>query len=144
MICDSDTYRRNDPIRVFLVDDHPVVREGLRAILDETDIHVSGEAAELRDAADLIEEVHPDVILVDLKLGEQDGTELLRYVRERWIGIKTIVVSQYSPKLYVEQTRQAGAMGYVCKDEAADHIVRAVRTVHNGEPYYSPNASSGL
>lgn len=125
------------PIRVFLVDDHPLVRKGMTAILEtEDDIEIAGEAENVNAATEKIESARPDILLVDLQLGKNSGMELLRYVQERWVGMKTIVVSQHSPDLYGREAERAGALGYVCKDVAADQIVQAVRAVYDGGVFF--------
>ena len=136
-----DRPQRAEPIRVFLVDDHPVVRRGLAAVLeDESDIRVAGEAEGVQEAEQRIEKLRPDVLLVDLNLGHADGMQLLEYVRDRWVGMKTVVVTQHAPALYADDAREAGAMGFVCKDEAAEHVVEAVRAANRGDSYLSPRA----
>ncbi len=125
------------PIRVFLVDDHPLVRKGMVAILEnESDIQITGEAEDVDAAAAQIESARPDILLVDLKLGKSNGMDLLRHVQDRWVGMKTIVVSQHSPDLYAQEAEKAGAMGYVCKDDAATQIVQAVRAVYHGSVFF--------
>lgn len=131
------------PIRVFLVDDHDIVRQCLKDVLaKESDIRICGEAAELITAVERIDALRPDILLVDLQLGKQNGTELLCYVQERWIGMKTIVVSQHDPALVAGDTRKAGAWGYICKEEAASHVVPAIRAVYQGTRYDSPRAAA--
>ena len=126
------------PIRVLIVDDHPVVRGGLAALLNsEADIDCCGAAADLSDAADRFDDLRPDVILVDLNLGDADGLELLRYLRSEWVGARAVVVSQHPPSRHGERARAAGAMGYVCKSEPPNEIVRAVRAVYHGFSYFT-------
>jgi len=131
-----------DEIEVFVVDDHPVVREGLRAMLDsEPDIRVVGEAGSVEAAADRIEALKADMLLIDLQLGADSGVRLVRYVHERWVGLRTIVVSQHLSPRRAREAISAGAIGYVCKEEAADHIIDAVRSGYRGRRYLSPNVA---
>lgn len=126
-----------DPIRVIVVDDHPVVRRGLSALLeDEPDIECCGEAEDLLQAAETFESTRPDVVLVDLNLGDADGLDLLRYLNDWWVGARAVVVSQHPPEYRAAQARAAGAKGYVCKDEMAQKIVRAVRAVYDGQTFF--------
>lgn len=125
------------PIRVFLVDDHPIILDGMSLLLnDEPDIYVCGEATDLQSAADLVEKLSPHVILVDLNLGTEDGLELLEFIGQRWVGIRTIVVSQHPPELHADRARAAGASGYVPKDQSPQQVVQAVRAVYNGNTFF--------
>jgi DNA-binding NarL/FixJ family response regulator len=94
----------------------------------------------VQEAEQRIETLRPDVLLVDLNLGRADGMELLHYVRDRWVGMKTVVVTQHAPAFYADEALEAGAMGFVCKDEAAEHVVEAVRAANRGDSYLSPRA----
>lgn len=93
---------------------------------------VCGESELVTGAAAQIEHVRPDVVLVDLNLRDGSGLELLQHAKENWIGMRTVVVSQHDPKLFTRRTRQAGAWGYVCKDDPPHHIVEAIRAVSQG------------
>jgi DNA-binding NarL/FixJ family response regulator len=135
---------QNETIDVTVVDDHPVVRQGLIALLEhEPDIRVVGEAGSVGQAEAQVESVTPDVMLVDLDLGGEDGLGLLQIIHQRWIGMKTLVVSQHLSRFYARAALNAGASGYVCKEEAADRIVEAIRSVAQGQRYLSPEVGRG-
>ncbi len=125
------------PIQVFIVEDHPIVRHGIKQLLnDESDMVVRGEAERLNEALDKLQTLRPDVILVDLSLDSGDsGLDLIQRVRAQWVGLKMIVISTYDAAVYAPQCMQAGAMGYINKHEAVDQIVDAVRSVCNGNVF---------
>lgn len=130
-------------MRVMIVDDHPVVRKGIRSILEtEQDINVVAEAESADEALVLIEKEKPDLVLVDIELkGSVNGIELISQVRQRVPGVKTLVISMDDGSLYAERAVRAGARGYVAKDEASERIVCAIRTVMNGDIYISDRLS---
>jgi len=133
----------HEPIRVFLVDDHPVVRRGLSALLEqEPDLQVAGEADGILGTAEQLDETRPDILLIDLNLGRENGLDLLRFIHDQWVGVRTIVLSQHPPRAYAEQAIAAGASGYVCKDEAAEQIVDAIRKVQQGGYYFDSDGTS--
>jgi len=125
------------PIRVFLVDDHPLVRRGLSALLEaEPDVEVIGEADSIMQASDELDRVRPNVVLIDLNLGHESGFDLLHHIQNKWVGVRTIVVSMHSPQLYAEKAIATGASGYVRKDQASEKIVDAIRTVQQGYEFF--------
>lgn len=127
----------DEPIRVFLVDDHPILRRGLKTLLEaEADLEVTGEADSILHAAEQIERIRPHVVIIDLNLGCESGFDLLCYIQDQWLGMRTIVLSQYPLELYAEKAIAAGASGYVCKDQAPEHIVSAIRKVKNGDYFF--------
>lgn len=127
---------------VLIVDDHPVFREGVRALLENAGFVVAGEAGNTREAIAHINAGHGDVALLDLTLGEDSGLALLGPMRAQ--GILAIVCSMYDDELHVEQALTAGASGYVTKGETAEMLVEAVRSVLRGRPYMSPRADDVL
>lgn len=137
MFTDTPASSFSEPIRVLIVDDHPVVRRGLRGLLEsETDITCCGEAEQILTATELFDQQRPNVVLVDLNLGDEDGLQLLKYLSRRWIGARALVISQREPRLYGHLAREAGAMGYVHKEASADQVVDAVRHVSEGHVYF--------
>jgi len=118
-------------IRVLLVDDHQVVREGLRRMLElEDDINVVGEAGSVDDALIQAERLSPDIILMDIKMPEKDGIEDARLLKEKQPTCKTIMLTLYEE--YLAQAIEAGAVGYLLKDVKRDELVRAIRAAHQG------------
>ena len=122
------------PIHVLLVDDHPVVRSGIRALLEKAvDIHIVGETSSGADALELIGEVHPDILLLDMELPDMEGTEVARQVHHRYPNVKILALSAHDDAFYIKGLLELGAAGYLMKDEAPDAIVEAVRGVAHGQ-----------
>ena len=125
----------SQPIRVFIVDDHPVVRLGLKQLLgQDPDIEVCGEAETVSQAIEKVATLRPDVVTVDLALPDANGIELIKHVKSHWIGIKIIVVSTYPETAYGPITKQAGADVYINKHEAMDQILQAIHAVCATQP----------
>lgn len=124
--------------RVFIVDDHPIVRQGLTQMLtQEMDFTVCGEAENAPQALQGIAELQPDLVLVDLSLKGGNGLALIKALKARQSTIPVLVVSMHDESLYVERVLRAGARGYIMKQEATDTMVRAIRRVLRGEIYVS-------
>jgi len=131
--------------RVYLVDDHPIVRYGFAQLLAAApDIEVCGQASEARVALDSLAECAPDVVIVDVSLGATNGIDLIREIKERLANAVVLVVSMHDEHLYAERALRAGASGYVMKHEATDAIVRAIRTVAAGGMFVSEAVSMRL
>ena len=123
-------------LRVLLVDDHPMVRERLAEIINcEADLVVSGEAEDRHGAIEAILAQPPDLAIIDLKLKNSDGLELIKDIRTRWPKLRMLVVSMHDESLYAERVIRAGAMGYITKQEATRSILRAIRSVLAGSIY---------
>lgn len=121
-------------IRVVLADDHPVVRSGIRTLLDGADdIQVVGEASDGAEALQLVEELEPDILLLDMELPVVSGVDVARKLAktERWVGV--LALSAHDDEHYIIETLGAGVSGYLTKDEAPEQIVEAVRGVARGE-----------
>lgn len=126
-------------IRVLLVEDHMVVREGLRALLQaEGDIKVVGEAETGRQAVELTRKLRPDVVVMDIAMPLLNGLEATRQIRKVQPGARVVILSAHGDDAYVEQARALGAAGYLLKQTSAQVLARAVRQVHQGHLYYSP------
>ncbi|QGP91987.1 Oxygen regulatory protein NreC [Neomoorella glycerini] len=127
-------------IRVVLVDDHVVVREGLRALLaGEKDIEVVGETGSVAELLDLVEEARPEVLVMDLQLGNgQNGVEATRTLLQRWPDLKVVILSMYDDRELVFRALEAGAMGYVLKRAGVEDLIRAIRLVVRGEAFLDP------
>lgn len=132
-------------ITVFLADDHAVVRDGLRLLLEaQGDIKVVGEAANGRDAVQQVARLCPKVVLMDLAMLELTGFEATRQIRQVCPSARVIVLSMLSTAEDIFQAMQAGANGYVLKESAGAEVVNAVRAVHAGRRYLSQRASDAL
>ena len=127
------------------MDDHPVVRQGLAlAIRQDPDLEVCGEAANIEEALRLVEGAHPEVVIIDLSLEDEDGIELIDYVKSRWPAVKILVCSAHDEETFAGRVLRAGAMGYVSKREAMPKIVTAIRQILGGEVYLSPQMTTSL
>jgi len=126
-------------IRVLLVDDHKMMREGLRALLDGApDIQVVGQAADGRVALDLVRTLSPDVVVMDIGMPELNGVEATRRIRAEFERVRVIALSTHTDKRYVHHMLEAGACGYVLKIGAHEELLRAVRAASVGKSYLSP------
>ena len=131
--------------RVFVVDDHPIVRAGLAQLINqEADLHVCGEAADAATAFERIEMLKPDVAVVDLALHGPDGLELVKNLRARQVAVPVVILSMHDESLYAERALRAGARVYLMKQEAAEQVLVAVRRVLAGEIYVSDRMASRL
>lgn len=127
---------------VVLVDDHNVVRQGIKALLEaEPDIKVTGEAGMGVDAAQLVQQLKPDVLIVDLMLSDMSGLGVLRQARKKSPKTASIILSMYGNDCYVVEALQAGAKAYVLKDSSPQELLRAVREVAAGHRYLAPPLS---
>ena len=129
-------------ITVFLADDHAVVRDGLRLLLEaQGDLKVVGSAADGRETVRLVEQLCPDVVVMDITMPELNGIEATWRIRGSCPATRVIVLSMHSANEYIFRALQAGARGYVLKESAGVEVVHAVRTVHAGHRYLSPKIS---
>jgi DNA-binding NarL/FixJ family response regulator len=131
--------------KVFVVDDHPVLRQGLaRLINDQADLTMCGEADSPVEAMRLLPVAKPDVVIVDLTLRGGDGLELCKQIRDRFTSLPILVVSMHDETLYAERALKAGARGYVMKQEPQEAVITALRTVAKGDVYLSGKMSAKL
>jgi DNA-binding NarL/FixJ family response regulator len=132
-------------IKVVLADDHIVVRQGLRALLvAEDDIDIVGEADNGRQAVQLVKQLAPDVAVVDVAMPLMNGLEATRQITALARATKVLVLSSYSDDEYVQQLMDAGAVGYLGKQTAANELLKAVREVDKGHAYFSPAIAKRL
>ncbi|MFC1419689.1 response regulator [Streptacidiphilus cavernicola] len=132
-------------IRVLLVDDHQVVRRGLRTFLEvQDDIEVVGEAADGAEGVDRAEELRPDVVLMDVKMPGTDGIEALRMLKERGNPARVLVVTSFTEHRTVVPALRAGAAGYVYKDVDPEALAGAIRSVHAGHVLLQPELAGAL
>lgn len=130
---------------MLIVDDHPLMRRGLAELLrEEPNVVVCGEAADPSSAWQAIEEVHPQLMILDLSLREGDGLELIKSVRALHPDLRILVVSMHDEKLYAERALRAGAMGYVQKQDPPETVLRALREVLAGKVFVSQVVSERL
>jgi len=134
------------PIRVFITDDHAIVRKGIRALLTtEQDMQVVGEASDGAEAVARVQDLQPDVILMDLVMPKLDGTEAIRKITARQPAARIIVLTSFAADDKVFPAIKAGALGYLLKDSGPQELVHAIRQVYRGEPALEPTiALKGL
>ncbi|MFN2115773.1 MAG: response regulator [Anaerolineae bacterium] len=129
----------SDEIRVFVTDDHAIVRSGIRAVLaTEPDIECVGEAENGREAVRLVAELKPDVTLMDLVMPEMDGIEAIRQITEADPGARILVLTSFAADDKVFPAIKAGAQGYLLKEAGSEELVQAIRQVHRGETSLHP------
>jgi DNA-binding NarL/FixJ family response regulator len=132
-----------NPIRVLIADDHTVVRDGLAAVLSRRpDITVVGEASNGVEAVEKAAQLHPDVILMDLRMPEMDGAEAMRRIREQDPEARFLVLTTFDNDEYIFEAIQAGAKGYLLKDASREDLFRAVAAVYRGESLIQPAVAS--
>lgn len=134
-----------EKIKVLLADDHTVVRQGLRALLEaEQDITIVGEAETGRQALRLALKLLPDVVVIDVAMSLLNGLEATRQIIKEIPNVRVLVLSSYSDDEYVRQATEAGAAGYLLKQTAAEDLIRAIREASNGNAYFSPAIAKRL
>jgi len=132
------------PCRVLLAEDHQIVRQGLRALLEKAGHSVVGEAADGREACELAQKLQPNIAVLDLAMPLLNGLDAISEIRRVSPNTVTILLTMYTDRPYVLQALQAGAKGYVLKTQAADDLVRAIQEVRRGAVYLSPGVAVGL
>lgn len=132
-------------VRVFLVDDHPIVRRGLVELIEqEPDLSVCGEASDAPAAVEAIAELQPDIAVVDISLQHTSGIELIKDLKISHHDLPILVLSMHDETLYAERVLRAGARGYVMKEEATERLMTAIRQVLKGQIYLSGRMSARL
>ena len=130
------------PIRILIADDHGVVAEGLKHLIEaQQDMQVVATVGDGREAVRVAKETQPDVVLMDLSMPELNGADATRAVLEHDPKCRVIVLSMYAEREYVRRALKAGAAGYVVKRSAAKEVVDAIRAVHAGQRYLSPRVA---
>jgi DNA-binding NarL/FixJ family response regulator len=133
------------PIRVLVADDHPVVRDGLTATINyQPDMNVVGTAASGRDAIDIFRQFRPDVTLMDLRMPEVDGVTAITSIRAEFPTARIIVLTTYDGDEDIYKGLRAGAAGYLLKDTPTEEVLEAIRTIHQGKKYVPPDVAIKL
>ena len=131
--------------RVFVVDDHPIVRQGLALLIDqEPDLEVCGEAEEAETALAAISAARPDVLLLDISLPGPDGIDLLKAIRATDTTLPVLVLSMHDESVYAERALRAGANGYIMKQEATENVLVALRRILRREVYVSDRIATSM
>jgi DNA-binding NarL/FixJ family response regulator len=132
-------------IKIMVVDDHAVLRDGIRALLGlHDDVDIIGEASDGNEAIDKMEELVPDVVIMELALPGMDGIEAIRRIRKKNPRVKVLILTQYNDREYVLSSIKAGADGYLPKIAASSELLSAIRAVHRGDSFLYPSATSAL
>jgi two-component system response regulator NreC len=132
-------------IRVLLADDHAMVRKGFRLILEaQADIEIAGEAGNGREAVELAEKLHPDVVVMDVAMPELNGIEATRRIAASSPHTRVLALSMHKDSVYVREILRAGARGYLLKDSIDTDLISAVRAVAKGDGYISPGVSDAV
>ena len=133
------------PIRVVIVDDHAMLRRGLRFFLSSfEDLELVGEASSGKEALTLCAQVEPDVVLMDMVMAEMDGADTTRIIREKYPGVQVIALTSFQEEDLVERALQAGAIGYLLKNVGAKELAQAIREAHAGRSTLAPEATEAL
>ncbi len=134
-----------DKIRILVVDDHAIMRDGIRALLDlHEDIEIVGEASEGKEAVEKAQELIPDVVVMDIAMPVMDGLEAARRIKRKTPKTKVLVLTQYDNKEYVLSAIKAGVSGYVPKRALGSELVSAIRAVCHGDSFLYPSAAATL
>lgn len=131
-------------IKVLIVDDHPVVREGLRAMLRSPGINVVGDASSGREAIERARELRPDVVLMDVKMPEMDGLAATRELKAQFPTTTVVVVTSYDTRDYLRKALEAGASGYLIKGASREKLIQAVKMARTGESLVDAELLTGL
>jgi DNA-binding NarL/FixJ family response regulator len=132
-------------LRVFLADDHVVVREGFKKLIDaEPDMVVVGEAGNGRQTIERLPAVHPDVAVIDVSMPEVDGVQVAHQLKEGSPGTKVLALTVHEDRSYLRELLETGARGYVLKRAAAEELIRAIRSVADGDVYVDPRMASKM
>jgi DNA-binding NarL/FixJ family response regulator len=131
--------------RILVVDDHPIVRQGLALMLNrEADLVVCGEAEDANGAMLVVTSAHPDVLILDISLNGPDGLDLLKTIRTTHPTLPVLILSMHDESIYAERALRAGANGYIMKQEATEKVLVAVRRILTGEIYVSDRVANKL
>ena len=134
-----------DPHRILLVDDHPIVRQGLAQFINhEKDMMVCGEASDGFEAMSEIQSANPDLLIVDIELKDLNGMELVRNIKAMYPELPVLMLSMHDENLYAERALRAGASGYIMKQEDPEMVINAIRRVLRGEVFVSDQAASKI
>lgn len=132
-------------INILLVDDHSIVRDGIKSTLkDQKNFNIVGEAANGKEAIERVKELNPDVVIMDITMPEMNGIESANVISKKYPNSKVLILSMHDNETYILKSVEAGAYGYLLKDVDKEEFVKAITAVFNGEKYFNTNISSML
>jgi len=133
------------PIKIYIVDDHKVFRDGVASLIKyEEDMEVIGSAGTVQEFMSKIEKKNPDVILMDISIGDDDGTIATKWIKEKRPTIKVLILSMHHEDKYIKKVLEAGANGYLLKDSGTKEMMQAIRTIAKGNSFYSQKISDAM
>ena len=145
MIAKTQVNVQTNKCRVLLVDDHPIVRQGLALLIDrEADLSVCGEAEGAHSAFHAIETLRPDIVVLDISLSGPDGLDVLKEIRMKTASLPVLILSMHDESIYAERAMRAGANGYIMKQEATEKVLVAIRRILLGEVYLSDRLTNTM
>jgi DNA-binding NarL/FixJ family response regulator len=137
--------KKKDTVRILIVDDHPIVRQGLADLINhEDEFEVCGHAEDGREAMEQIRKLDPDLVTIDITLKDTGGLELIKDVKSQYPKLPMLVISMHDEKLYGERVLRAGAKGYIMKHEATENVIDAIHKVFSGQVYVSSNMAEQM
>ena len=129
----------HSPIRVLLVDDQALIRQGLKTLLElEPDLHIVGDGADGQSAVELVQALRPDVVLMDIRMPGMDGVAATRLIHRQFPTVKVLVLTTFDDDDYVSEALRVGALGYLLKDTPSEELAHAIRAVHKGYAQFGP------
>lgn len=131
-----------DKIRVVLADDHFVVRNGIKTLIDGSEIEIIGEASNGVEAVETVKRLSPDVILMDISMPQMNGLDATEIISKQYKNSKSLILSMYDNEEYILSAVEVGAQGYLLKDAPREEILNAIRTVAKGEKYFNSSISN--
>ncbi len=132
-------------IRIVLADDHSLVRDGIRSLIEsESDLEVIGEASNGLEAITMVKDLAPDLLIIDIRMPEMNGIDAVSELNKQGIGINCIILSMHDSEEYILKSVSAGAKGYLLKDTGKEEFLKAIHTVQNGGKYFSGDISNVL
>lgn len=129
-------------VNILLVDDHPMIRHGIKALLNDVDIKVTGEASNGKEAIEAYKDGNYDLIVMDIKMPEMDGVEATKELKKIDSDVKILALSMYDEHRFITKMLQAGAKGYILKNTGKEELVNAITKIISGENYFSPEVSN--
>jgi len=135
----------NRPIRILLADDHTIVRQGLARLLeDQPDMKIIGEATNGRMAVEMVNDLNPDIVVMDIAMPEMNGIEAAKRIRKNAPGTRVIILSMYSQEQFIHELLEIGISGYLLKDSSGRDIIKAIQVAMKNETFLSPYVSKKI